>query len=88
MHGQKGNLRIFPECFLSPIAMMYVPIHDHDSIKTMFLHKFACCDRNMIDQAEPHRVFLHRMVPRWSYQTERITIVTCEHSFHRITRCT
>jgi hypothetical protein len=77
MDGRETDSAIFPECFLGPIAMVYVPIDVQHSIEIVLGEGGTSCDRDAIEQAKTHRIVRPRMVSGRPHQTQGRRFFAC-----------
>ncbi len=71
---------------LRAIAMVHVPIDDQNASETELVDCVTRRDGDVIEEAEPHRRGMQRMVTRWANQAERPAVFSGNHLFDCVDR--
>ena len=72
MAGQVQNLVCVIKTVLGAVAVVQIPVNNHDPFHAEFLHGPAGTNGHVIEQAEPHGLIQFCMMTRRAHRAERV----------------
>ena len=84
--ADEQHRRVFLEGVLRTVAVVYVPVQDHDLVQAVARLQVARQDGHVVEDAEPHGLLLLGMVPGRTHQREAVADFSVDHAVRQCDR--
>src|SRR5260370_13489914 len=88
MQGDEEYARVLIEGILRPVAMMHVPVDDHDPLQSKYVAGVVGSDHGIVKYTEAHGLIPGGMMPGGSQQGIGVAHLTFHHRVNRVHRAT